>query len=422
MQIGVVGAGYVGLIQAVALAKAGHTVVCVDVDEAKVARLKKGEVPFEEPGVREAMKEVGERLLFTTSYEELGEAGVVFVCVGTPQGENGECDLRFVNSALREVAMVARAGTLVVVKSTTPPGSEREFRIALGREDLSLAVNPEFLRQGRALEDFEKPERLVFGVSTHRDEKILREIYTFVQAPIFVTNIASAQIAKYASNTMLALRLSFMNEVANIAQVTGGHIKDIEAIVGADSRIGKQFLGTGAGFGGSCFPKDVLALDRAGRDHGYAPKLIAPIIEVNNAQHRAFLANLDRFLTFTPETVLAVWGLAFNKGTDDLRESPAVRIVEALLLRGVKIRAYDPVAGKNAKTYFGEKITIVDSKESALLGADALLVLTEWPEFIEADFDAVKRTLRRPIIGDGKHVLPHFALRKKGFTVVGIGL
>lgn len=425
MKIAVVGAGYVGLMQAAGLAKTGQEVICIDLNKERVEQLRLGKLPIFEPGLGEMVaQQLGNKLFFTTDYADLVGIDVFFVCVQTPAFADGTCDNSFVERALKSIGRVAQQGSLVVIKSTTPPGTLEAFKLALGREDVRLAVNPEFLREGRSVEDFFHPDRTVIGVEAHADEAALREIYAFLDAPLFAMNIVSAQITKYASNTMLALRLSYINEIANIAQAMGGHIKEIEQAVGADPRIGSRFLRSGAGFGGSCFPKDVLALHEAGKSAGYESRLIAPVIAINSEQPGRFVQNLAEKVVLGPGTKIAVWGLAFNKDTDDVRESPALKIVAALLEKGVEVVAHDPEAIENARLELGDsnRLHFVTVKEEALPGADALLVLTEWDEYLEADFALAKEALKSPIVGDGKHVLDHWGLRKQGFTIVGIGL
>ncbi len=424
MKIAVVGAGYVGLVQAVGLADVGYEVVCIDIDTERVNLLKGRRAPIYEPGLEELLERyTGKSLQFTDEYSDIADADVIFVCVQTPATEDGACDISVVERALRDVGVVVREDALVVVKSSTPPGTLVDFERALGRPDVRIAVNPEFLREGTSLKDFFQPDRTVVGVKTHRDELELRELYHFLKAPFLAMNIPSAQLVKYASNTMLALRLSYINEIANISAVTGAHIKDVEQAIGMDPRIGSAFLRSGAGFGGSCFPKDVLALQRAGEKAGYRARLISPIIDINVEQPLRFVGELEKVMRLEAGVRVAVWGLAFNKGTDDVRQSPAIRIVQELIKRGVYVMAHDPKAEVGARKELGDSgWSFVARKEDALEGAEALLVLTEWPEYIEADYGSMRDVLVRPIIGDGKHALNHWALRRQGFTVIGIGL
>jgi len=427
MNIFVIGTGYVGLVQAAGLAQLGHNVVGIDIDEAKVEMLNSGEIPFFEPQLPELVqKGLDEgRLKFTSDYDEAGINGVpdvVFICVQTPKTHEGEADLRFVESAIKDVVRVSSDDTVLVIKSTIPPGSLE------GLEKISpklapFSVNPEFLRQGKSVNDFFNPDRIVIG--TDNDAEILESIYQTVDAPVIITNPVTAQIIKYAANSMLALRLSFMNELANISELLGGHIKDVEDALALDPRIGSKFLRSSAGFGGSCFPKDVLALHYAGEKAGYTSKLIAPIIEVNNAQSKHFVDIAENHIGTLAGKNIAVLGLAFNAGTDDTRESPAIRIVKELINRGAKIKAFDPQAMDNAKSElaeFGEKITYVNSESETLESADLLFVLTEWPEFTQMNWAEVKTQLKDKTIFDAKHFLPYDAIKAEGLDVFGIGL
>ena len=426
MNITVIGTSYVGLVQGACLARLGHDVVCVDLLQERVEALQRGEVPFHEEGLPELVAEGLEngRLTFTTNTQEAASVkpAVIFVCVQTPRRQNGACDLSYVEAALKQWGTLINPSTLVVVKSTVPPGSRQQMHIWLGDPAIQIASNPEFLREGTSVRDFFAPDRLVFGVESKAGEAVLRNVYASIDAPVVVTTVEGAQLAKYAANTMLASRLSLINEIANIADVVGADIKAVEEILGLDPRIGKKFLRSGAGFGGSCFPKDVLALDQAARDHGYTPRLIEPIIEVNDDQpFRLVQKVLERFGDVSGRR-LAIWGLAFNKGTDDVRESPALTILMRLRDLGANVIAYDPKAMNNARRVVGDLVEFVETPEAAIEDADALLVLTEWDAFCDVDWLAVKVALRSPVIFDGKHFLPHAALRKHGFDVIGIGL
>lgn len=423
MNIAVIGTGYVGLTQAVCLAHLGHNVIGVDIDEKKINALNNGESIIFEEGLPEMLKACQKKgnLSFTTNLHDavLNSPEVIFVCVGTPEREDGSCDLRFVEMVLRDLSSVISLNTLITIKSTVPPGTSEQMHSWIGK-NIELASNPEFLRQGTAIQDFLNPDRIVLGVESEESTNILKNVYKNIKAPVFVMSVESSQMVKYAANSMLALRLSFMNEIANIADVLGADVRDIENGIGSDPRIGSKFLRAGAGFGGSCFPKDVLALHRAGVEHGYDSHLIAPIIEVNNKQPLLFVKKALERLSGLEGKRIAVWGLAFNKGTDDVRESPAIKIVKELLRLGAHICAYDPEAIKNAALEFGDKIEYAKNKDEALLNANALFVLTEWPEFSKADWSLVKEHIS--IIFDGKNFLPHNDLRELGFEVHGMGL
>ncbi len=426
MNITVIGAGYVGLVQAVGLAEAGHVVRCVDVNVERVECLRRAEVPFFEIGLAEKLEanSAAGRLRFFSSLEDASrdfESVCVFVCVQTPSREDGSCDLSAVEAVMKEIGRVG-LDCLVVVKSTVPPGLEEEMCGWLGTGG-RLAANPEFLREGRAMEDFFAPDRIVIGVSSSRDEQVLRDVYAFLDVPIFVMSIASAQLTKYSANTMLAMRLSLMNELACIADVVGADIQDVERGIGSDTRIGSPFLRAGAGFGGSCFPKDVQALARVASTHGVESLLIQPIIEANIRQGMYFVEKADRLLGGISGKTIAVWGMAFNKNTDDVRESPAVRISQELLSRGAKLRVFDPEAMENAKKEIvSADVVWCDSKEVALEGVDALFVLTEWDEFLTADWERVAGAISGGLIFDGKNCLPRADVARAGFRVHGMGL
>lgn len=427
MKVTVVGTGYVGLTQGVCLAHLGHDVICVDIDAEKVQRLNSGEVPIFEEGLEELLREGLEsgRLKFMSSFTEATVAhtpSVVFMCVQTPQADDGTCNLTYLASALHDVSAEIDKETLVVIKSTVPPGTKDYLKNQLGNSELEIVINPEFLAQGSAIKNFLKPDRIILGVESDSAAETLKELYNKIEAPVFVMSVESAQLTKYAANSMLALRLSFMNEMANIADVFGADIKDIEAAVGADPRIGSKFLRAGAGFGGSCFPKDVLALYHAAGAKGYQSKLIAPIIEVNRLQPIRFVDKIENRIGKIAGQRLGVWGLTYNKGTDDVRHSPAIVIIKELLSRGADIHAHDPQGLDNAKALLGNSIGYAPSMMEAVRGSEVLLTLTEWPEFKEADWQGVLGALNHKIIFDGKNFLPHDDLHQLGFEVYGMGI
>lgn len=425
MNIVVIGTSYVGLVQGACLARLGHSVLCVDIDESKVARLREGVVPFFEPDLEEIVRSEMQagRLSFTSKITEavMIQPAVIFLAVGTPQSENGAADLQYLKAAARDIVAAVQSTALVVIKSTVPPGTSKKVKEWLG-SDFEVASNPEFLREGKAVSDFFNPDRIVIGTTSDRAEQLLRDVYSGIFTQVFVMSPESAELTKYAANTFLASRLSLINEVANIADHVGANIKDVEAALGADPRIGNQFLRAGAGFGGSCFPKDVLALDHAAREHGYAPKLIAPIMEVNLGQTELFLQKIYNRFDNIEGRKFSVWGLAFNAGTDDVRESPALRIIEKLLERGAELCVFDPYAMASGRLVLGDKVTFAPSMMDALIGTDALLVLTEWEEFLYAPWNTIAELLSERVIFDGKNFLPHKDLRDVGFEVFGIGL
>lgn len=426
MKIAVIGTGYVGLTQGVALAHLGHDVVCVDINAEKVARLNRGETPIFEKSLPELLREGLDsgRLTFTTDLQTAisPETAVVFVAVQTPQAEDGSCDLRFIEHVLRDVGPLVADETIVVVKSTVSPGTREQMHEWLGNSKVELAANPEFLRQGTAIHDFLNPDRIVIGVESDRAADILKRAHQGIDAPIFIVSVETAQLIKYAANAMLATRLSFMNEIAKIAEKVGADIKDVEQLVGLDARIGSRYLRSSAGFGGGCLPKDTQALCYLGETVGSEPDLLRSILSVNDNQPKWFVKKIESMLGDLSGRQIAVWGLSFNKGTDDVRYSPAVMIVEELLSRGANVRAYDPQAMEKARMMLGDRIDYATDALAALEDADALFALTEWPQFTNVDWAEVKRRLQRPIIFDGKHFLPHRELWEQGFEVHGIGL
>lgn len=422
----VVGTGYVGLVQAACLAHLGHNVAGVDIDENKIKMLKEAKVPFFEPGLSELVEEglKNGRLTFHASQASAlalnGQPEAIFVCVQTPRNEDGSCNLSAVESVCRKLSENCDGG-LVVIKSTVPPGSREQMRDWLSGT-FEIASNPEFLREGKSVHDFFHPDRILIGAETKQAAEIIAKIHEGIDAPVFTVSVESAQLAKYASNTMLAMRLSLMNEIANIADAVGADIKDVEAVVGSDPRIGSKFLRAGAGFGGSCFPKDVLALSHIATEHNCESLLINPIIETNDRQPTKFVEKIARKLEGIEGKTIAVWGLAFNRDTDDVRESPAIKIVTELADRGASITVFDPEALENARKELGDMVRYASSMQDALESADALAVLTEWPQFENADWEFVRKILRTVHIFDGKNFLPRERLEGLGFEVHGMGL
>ncbi|MFA6522506.1 MAG: UDP-glucose/GDP-mannose dehydrogenase family protein [Patescibacteria group bacterium] len=426
MKIVVLGTGYVGLVQGACLASMGHQVTCVDINAEKIQKLEHGEIPFYEPGLTELVRDAQEKkcLSFSVSLEEVLKEtpDIIFLAVGTPSDEEGKANLSYIESASRSVGAALQGATLVVTKSTVPPGTQKKIKSWIGRDDVAVASNPEFLREGLAVGDFMKPERIVIGVERSEDAQKLRALYEPLHSQIFVMSPESAEMSKYAANSMLALRLSFMNEIANLCDLFGADVQDIEAVLASDGRIGAKFLRAGAGFGGSCFPKDVQALSHTAKEFGYVERLIAPIIAVNNDQPKRFVKKIVACLGDVRGKKLAVWGLAFNKNTDDVRQSPALRIIGELVAGGADIVVYDPAAMENAKLELGDSVRFVSSASETLPAADALLVLTEWDAFADAHWDDAKAQLASPIIFDGKNFLPREKLESMGFEVHGMGL
>lgn len=430
MKVTVIGSGYVGLVAGACLAETGNDVVCADRDEGKIARLRDGLLPIYEPGLEPIVaRNVAEgRLRFTT---DLGEAvrhgDVVFIAVGTPPGEDGSADLQHVLAVATTIGQHLDRFKVVVTKSTVPVGTAEKVRAALaatGATDYAIASNPEFLKEGAAIDDFMKPDRVVLGTDDPRAEELLRDLYApFVRsgAPILFMDIPSAEVTKYAANAMLATRISFMNQIAELCERVGADVFAVRKGIGSDSRIGNAFLFPGPGYGGSCFPKDVQALVHTARGVGMAPELFEAVEAVNLRQKQVMVAKLRALLGELRGTTVAVWGLAFKAGTDDMRESPAVALIDALLAAGASVRAHDPEAMTVARGVWGDRIGYATDPYHALEGADALAVVTEWLVYRTPDFDRIKATLHRPIVVDGRNLYEPARMARLGFQYAGIG-
>ena len=435
MKIAVVGTGYVGLVLGACLSENGNTVACVDKDAAKVARLTAGKMTIYEPGLEEIVRRnvAEDRLTFTTDLPASVKASdIVFIAVGTPQGEDGSADLRHVLDVARAIGQTINKYTVVVDKSTVPVGTAATVKKTIAAETkqaFSVVSNPEFLKQGAAVEDFMKPDRVVVGVEPgdERAERVMRELYapfTRTGAPIMITDTASAELCKYAANSILATRISFMNEIANMCELVGADVDHVRRAIGADRRIGMSFLFPGVGYGGSCFPKDVKAMLKSADDRGYDFKILRAVEAVNTGQKLRLVdkivAHFGGEATLKGKTI-AIWGLAFKPKTDDMREAPAITIIERLLAMGATIRAYDPEATETARSIFGDRITLCEKSYDALGGADALVVVTEWNTFREPDFEKMRTLLRSPVVFDGRNVYSPEQMRKLGFTYISIG-
>jgi len=430
MKVTVIGSGYVGLVAGACLAETGNDVVCADRDEGKVARLREGILPIYEPGLEPLVeRNVAEgRLRFTT---DLGEAvrhgDVVFIAVGTPPGEDGSADLQHVLAVAATIGQHLDRFKVVVTKSTVPVGTAEKVRAALmatGATDYAVASNPEFLKEGAAIDDFMKPDRVVLGTDDPRAEELLRDLYApFVRsgAPILFMDIPSAEVTKYAANAMLATRISFINQIAELCERVGADVFAVRKGIGSDSRIGNAFLFPGPGYGGSCFPKDVQALVHTARGVGMVPELFEAVEAVNVRQKQVMVAKLRALLGELRGVTVAVWGLAFKAGTDDMRESPAVALIDALLAAGASVRAHDPEAMTVARGVWGDRIVYATDPYHALEGADALAVVTEWLVYRTPDFDRIKATLHRPIIVDGRNLYEPARMARLGFQYAGIG-
>ena len=432
MKIAVVGTGYVGLVLGACLAENGNNVACVDKDEAKVRMLEDGRMPIYEPGLEELVRrnDREERLTFTTDLASAVRASqIVFIAVGTPQGEDGSADLRHVIDVARDIGRAINKYTVIVDKSTVPVGTATKVRQAVARETkqaFSVVSNPEFLKQGAAVEDSMKPDRVVVGIEPgdERAAAVMRELwapFTRTGAPIMMMDTASAELCKYAANAILATRISFMNEVANVCELVGADVDQVRKAMGADRRIGASFLFPGVGYGGSCFPKDVKALAKSAQDHGYDFKILKSVEAVNEAQKERLVAKMEEHFKQLKGKTIALWGLAFKPRTDDMREAPAIPIIERLLAGGAAVRAYDPAAVAVARRLFDGRIALCERSYDALAGADALAIVTEWNEFREPDFEKMRSLLKSPVVFDGRNIYSPEHMRALGFTYFSIG-
>jgi UDPglucose 6-dehydrogenase len=432
MKIAVVGTGYVGLVLGACLAENGNTVACVDKDTEKVATLRAGRIPLYEPGLEEMVRRnhAGERLSFTTELATAVRGSeVVFIAVGTPQGEDGSADLTHVLDVARSIGRAITKYTVIVDKSTVPVGTAKRVQATVAAETaqpFSVVSNPEFLKQGAAVEDFMKPDRVVIGVEAgdERAAALMKELYgpfTRTGAPIMMMDTASAELSKYAANSILASRISFMNEVANLCELVGADVDQVRRAIGSDRRIGSSFLFPGVGYGGSCFPKDVKALAKSARDHGYDFRILQAVESVNDRQKERLVAKMLAYFGTLKGKTIAVWGLAFKPRTDDMREAPAIVIIEGLLAEGAIVRAHDPEATNTAKSLFGDRIAFCSKSYDALEGADALAVVTEWNTFREPDFKLMRERMRSPVVFDGRNIYSPEHMRALGFTYFSMG-
>jgi UDPglucose 6-dehydrogenase len=437
MNVTIIGTGYVGLVTGACLADAGNTVFCLDVDKDKIARLNEGRIPIFEPGLEPVVKRNREagRLRFSTDVAaSVAHGELQLIAVGTPPGEDGSADLQHVVAAARAIGRHMQGYRVVVTKSTVPVGTADRVKQAIIQElkkrgtgsDFTVVANPEFLKEGAAVEDFMRPDRIIIGSDDARAVALLRQLYAPFQRNrerVIVMGVRSAELTKYAANSMLATRISFMNEVANLAEAIGADIEEVRRGIGSDPRIGYQFLYAGAGFGGSCFPKDVKALQRSADEAGHPLRLLAAVEAVNEAQKHVLAAKITRHFGSLSGKRIALWGLAFKANTDDMREAPSLSLIDDLTRAGASVQAYDPAAGHEARKLFENdgSVKIVDSAIDALEGADALAIVTEWQEFRSPDFAAIRQKLKTPAIFDGRNLYDPAAVRGQGLEYFPIG-
>ena len=435
MNIAVIGTGYVGLVTGTCFAETGNNVICVDIDQAKVDKLSAGQITIYEPGLEKIFlkNQKDDRLTFTTSLSEgIRNAQVIFLALPTPPGENGSADLKYILGVAKELGALIQQGDYKVIidKSTVPVGTAEKVKQTLlsngGIEGtFDIVSNPEFLREGVAVDDFMKPDRVVIGTSSEKAKKILSDLYApFVRQgnPVIFMDEKSAELTKYAANSFLAMKITFMNEIAQLCELLGADVDMVRRGIGSDDRIGKRFLFPGIGYGGSCFPKDVQALVKSSADADYTFKILEAVMEVNEKQKLHLIPKLKAY--FNNELrgkKIALWGLAFKPNTDDIREAPALYLIDALLAAGATVAAFDPEAMRNVKQVVGEKITYVESQYEALQDADALLIATEWSEFRTPNFDKISSLLKNKAIFDGRNLFDLHQMKDLGYHYVSIG-
>ena len=431
MKIAVVGTGYVGLVTGTCFAETGNTVTCVDIDAAKVKKLQKGEITIYEPGLEKLFlrNQKEERLLFTTSLKEgVKDAVIIFLALPTPPGENGSADLKYVLGVADELGKLITSYKVIVDKSTVPVGTSEKVREAIAKNckvEFDVVSNPEFLREGVAVEDFMKPDRVIIGTESEKARKILSDLYApFVRQgnPVIFMDERSAELTKYAANSFLATKISFMNEVARLCEKFGADVDMVRRGLGSDDRIGKRFLFPGIGYGGSCFPKDVNALVRSAAENDYEFRILRAVMEVNAEQKLHLLPKIKKYFNNNLKgKKFALWGLSFKPNTDDIREAPALDMINVLLQEGASVTAFDPEAMKNAKELLGDRIQLADNPYDALNNADALLIATEWNEFRTPDFTKMSDRLKNKVIFDGRNLFDLQGMRELDFHYESIG-
>ena len=429
-KIAVIGSGYVGLVTGTCFAETGNNVICVDIDEDKVKKMKNGIVPIYEPHLDVIFERniKQNRITFTTDLEAaVDESEIIFLALPTPPGEDGSADLSYVLGVAEQLGSIMKDYKVIVDKSTVPVGTAEKVHAALAKNatvEFDVVSNPEFLREGFAVDDFLKPDRVVIGTSSDRARGVMKELYKpFVRQgnPIIFMDEKSAELTKYAANSFLATKITFMNEIANFCEKVGANVDDVRMGMGSDTRIGKRFLFPGIGFGGSCFPKDVQALVKSGIDHDYKFSIIDAVLSVNHEQKLKLIEKVKNHFGDLKGKNLALWGLAFKPDTDDIREAPALYMIDALLEAGATITAYDPEAMDNVKAIYGDKMNFCSTAYDAVEGKDALLIATEWSAFRNPDFDRIKKSLTSPKIFDGRNLFDLDEMEGKGFYYESIG-
>jgi len=425
-KITIIGTGYVGLTTGICFAYLGHNIICVDKDKDKIEGIKKGVIPIYEPGLEEILKKHRKNISFTTNLKKSVQSSeIVFVCVGTPARQDGSIELGQFKTAIKEIARYLNGRKIIVNKSTVPVGTgdwtKKEIKKYF-KGHFSVVSNPEFLREGSAVKDSLEPDRIVIGTEDENTKKVILDIYSSITAPKLVTDIRSAELIKYAANAFLATKISFINEIANLCERTGGDVKKVAEGIGLDKRIGKSFLNAGIGYGGSCFPKDISGLIKISDQKKYNFKLIRAVAEVNEDQQKIFVEKIIRALKKNKGKVIGVWGLSFKPNTDDIRKSPAIEIIKSLGKKHYCIQAYDPVATNNAKKQLvGENIRFCETAEKAAENADVLALVTEWPEFSEINMKKIRSLMRKPYFFDGRNQFDPKEMREVGFYYEGIG-
>lgn len=432
MNIAVVGTGYVGLVTGTCFAETGNHVICVDIDEKKVKRMQNGDIPIYEPGLDVLFDRNTRqgRLSFTTNLAEgIEKAEIIFLALPTPPGEDGSADLKYILGVADDLSKIIKSYKVIIDKSTVPVGTAEKVHAILAKnlsEDLfDVVSNPEFLREGVAVEDFMKPDRVVIGTQSERARKLMKQLYEpFVRQgnPIYFMDERSAEMTKYAANSYLAARISFMNEIANLCEKVGANVDAVRVGMGSDSRIGKRFLFPGVGYGGSCFPKDVQALAKTAEDNGYDFKILNAVMNVNTIQKHRLTEKIKSYFNgdLNGKTI-ALWGLAFKPNTDDIREAPALYLIEDLLKAGAKVKAFDPEAMKNVQAEYNGQVQMAQDQYEALIGADALAIVTEWSVFRTPSFEVMKQLLSNPVIFDGRNLYDIEVMEDKGFHYESIG-